>query len=91
MIYLNSDRTDYITSENYRPTPWTTRADLDARYHAPTAQELYDFIDAQPTWDSVPAEAYEQLADLCGVEYDPKEDEGDTLMEKCEEALKKTK
>lgn len=80
MIYLDSDRTDFITSD-------IAREELFREYHEPTARELYDFLDNQPTWDSVPPDAYEQLADLCSVDI-TQADGPDTLMERCAEALK---
>lgn len=52
MIYLNNDRTDFITSGIFSGNE--AREDLVREYHEPTAHELYDFLDGQPTWDSVP-------------------------------------
>ena len=86
MIYLNNDRTEFIESYVFNMCGNEVREDLNREYHAPTAQELYDFLDSQPTWDSVPADAYDQLADLCGV--DIKQADGpDTLMDRCAAAL----
>ena len=86
MIYLNNDRTEFIESYVFNMCGNEAREELNREYHAPTAQELYDFIDWQPTWDSVPADAYDQLADLCGV--DIKQADGpDTLMDRCAAAL----
>lgn len=86
MIYLNSDKTEFIDSDVFIGCGNAAREELVREYHAPTAQELYDFIDGQPTWDSVPADAYDQLADLCGV--DIKQADGpDTLMDRCAAAL----
>lgn len=86
MIYLNSDRTDFISSDAFAGCGNEVREDLNREYHAPTAHELYDFLDNQPTWDSVPADAYDQLADLCGVGY-TEEDSLETLMDRCAAAL----
>ena len=88
MIYLNSDRTEFIDSDAFIACGNEVREGLNREYHAPTAQELYDFIDSQPTWDSVPTDAYDQLADLCGVGY-TEEDGPDTLMDRCAAALEK--
>ena len=88
MIYLNNDRTEFIDSDAFIGCGNAAREGLNREYHAPTAQELYDFIDSQPTWDSVPADAYGQLADLCGVSY-TEEDGPDTLMDRCAAALEK--
>ena len=86
MINLNNDRTDFIDSDAFIACGNAAREDLNREYHAPTAQELYDFLDGQPTWDSVPADAYDQLADLCGVDI-TQEDGPDTLMDRCAAAL----
>ena len=86
MIYLNSDRTEFIDSDAFVGCGNEAREELNREYHAPTAHELYDFIDGQPTWDSVPADAYDQLADLCGVSY-TEEDSLETLMDRCAAAL----
>ena len=86
MIYLNSNRTEFIESDAFIACGNEVREELVREYHAPTAQELYDFLDGQPTWDSVPADAYEQLADLCGAGY-TEEDGPDTLMDRCADAL----
>ena len=86
MIYLNSDRTEFIDSDAFIACGNEAREDLNREYHAPTAQELYDFLDSQPTWDSAPADAYEQLADLCGVDI-TQADGSDTLMDRCAAAL----
>lgn len=91
MIYLNNDRTEFIRTEFLDRDIFVgcgnaVREDLTQTYHAPTAHELYDFLDGQPTWDSVPADAYDQLADLCGVGYTA-EDGPDTLMDRCAAAL----
>ena len=88
MIYLSSDRTDFISSDAFAGCGNEVREELNREYHAPTAQELYDFLDSQPTWDSVPADAYDQMADLCGVGY-TEEDGPDTLMDRCAAALKR--
>ena len=86
MIYLNSDRTEFIDSDAFIGGGNEVREELNREYHAPTAHELYDFLESQPTWDSVPADAYDQLADLCGV--DIKQADGpDTLMDRCAAAL----
>ena len=90
MIYLSSDRTDFISSAAFAGCGNEAREELFREYHAPTAQELYDFLDSQPTWDSVPRDAYDQLADLCGV--DIKQADGpDTLMDLCAAALEEKK
>ena len=88
MIYLNSDRTEFINNDAFIGGGNEAREELVREYHAPTAQELYDFLESQPTWDSVPADAYDQLADLCGVGYTA-EDGPDTLMDRCAAALEK--
>ena len=88
MIYLNNDRTEFIDRAAFAGCGNEAREDLFREYHEPTARELYNFLDGQPTWDSVPADAYEQLADLCGVGY-TEEDGPDTLMDRCAEALDK--
>ena len=86
MIYLSSDRTEFIDSDFFVECGNEAREELSREYHEPTAYELYDFIVRQPTWDSVPPDAYEQLADLCGV--DIKQADGpDTLMDRCAAAL----
>ena len=86
MIYLSSDRTEFIDSDFFVECGNEAREELSREYHEPTARELYDFLDGQPTWDSVPPDAYEQLADLCGV--DIKQADGpDTLMDRCAAAL----
>ena len=90
MIYLNSDRTEFINNDAFIGCGNEVREELNREYHAPTAQELYDFLDSQPTWDSVPADAYDQLADLCGVSY-TEEDGPDTLMDRCAAALEAQK
>lgn len=87
MIYLNSDRTEFIESYAFIMCGNEAREELNREYHAPTAQELYDFIDGQPTWDCVPPDAYEQLADLCGVDYKQAEDSLEALMDRCAAAL----
>lgn len=51
MIYLSSDRTDFISSDAFIGCGNAVREDLFREYHEPTAQELYDFIESQPTWD----------------------------------------
>ena len=86
MIYLNSDRTEFIESDAFIGCGNEVREDLNREYHAPTAQELYDFIYSQPTWDCVPPDAYDQLADLCGIGY-TEEDSLETLMDRCAAAL----
>ena len=86
MIYLNNDRTEFIDSDAFIACGNEVREGLNREYHAPTAQELYDFLDGQPTWDNVPTDAYDQLADLCGVGY-TEEDGPDTLMDRCAAAL----
>ena len=88
MIYLNNDRTEFIDNYAFDGCGNEVREELNREYHAPTAQELYDFIDGQPTWDCVPPDAYDQLADLCGVGY-TEEDSLDTLMDRCAAALEK--
>ena len=90
MIYLNSDRTEFIDSDAFVGCGNEAREELNREYHEPTAQELYDFIDSQPTWDCVPADAYDQLADLCGVSY-TEEDSLETLMNRCAAALEAQK
>ena len=86
MIYLNSDRTEFINNDAFIGCGNEVREDLNREYHAPTAHELYDFIDSQPTWDCVPPDAYDQLANLCGVGY-TEEDSLETLMDRCAAAL----
>ena len=86
MIYLNSDRTEFIDNDAFNLCGNEARKELNREYHAPTAQELYDFIDRQPTWDCVPPDAYDQLANLCGVGY-TEEDSLETLMDRCAAAL----
>ena len=86
MIYLNSDRTEFIDSDTFIGCGEAAREELTQTYHAPTAHELYDFLDGQPTWDSVPPDAYGQLADLCGVDI-TQADGPDTLMDRCAAAL----
>ena len=86
MIYLNSDRTEFIDSDAFIGGGNEAREELNREYHDPTAQELYDFIDSQPTWDCVPPDAYEQLAGLCGIGY-TEEDSLETLMDRCAAAL----
>lgn len=86
MIYLNKDRTEFIENYAFNVCGNEAREELNREYHAPTAQELYDFIDSQPTWDCVPADAYDQLADLCGVSY-TEEDSLEALMDRCAAAL----
>jgi len=88
MIYLNSDRTEFIDSDAFNGCGNEAREELNREYHAPTAHELYDFIDSQPTWDCVPADAYDQLANLCGVSY-TEEDSLETLMDRCAAALER--
>ena len=88
MIYLNNDRTEFIDRDTFIGCGNEAREDLVREYHEPTAHELYDFLGSQPTWDSVPADTYEQLADLCGVGYTA-EDGPDTLMDRCAAALEK--
>ena len=90
MIYLNSDRTEFIDSDAFAGCGNEAREELNREYHAPTAQELYDFIDSQPTWDCVPPDAYDQLANLCGVGY-TEEDSLETLMDRCAAALEERK
>lgn len=55
-------------------------------YYLPDARELYDWIESETDkydqWDAVPWEAYDQLADACGVDMDKCEDTQD-LMNKC--------
>lgn len=89
MIYLNSDRTEFIDSDAFIACGNEAREEMNREYHEPTAYELYDFIESQPTWDSVPPDAYDQLADLCGVDI-TQAGGPDTLMERCAEALEKT-
>ena len=86
MIYLNSDRTEFIDSDAFIACGNEAREELVREYHEPTARELYDFIDGQPTWDCVPPDAYDQLANLCGVGY-TEEDSLETLMDRCAAAL----
>ena len=86
MIYLNSDRTEFIESYAFIMCGNEAREELNREYHDPAAHELYDFIDSQPTWDSVPPDAYDQLADLCGIGY-TEEDGLETLMDRCAAAL----
>lgn len=86
MIYLNNDRTEFIDSDTFIGCGEAALEALTREYHAPTAHELYDFIDGQPTWDSVPADTYDQLANLCGVSY-TEEDSLETLMDRCAAAL----
>ena len=42
MIYLSSDRTDFISSDAFAGCGNEVREDLNREYHAPTAQELSD-------------------------------------------------
>ena len=86
MIYLNSDRTEFIDNDAFNACGNEVREELNREYHAPTAQELYDFIDGQPTWDCAPPDAYDQLANLCGVDY-TEEDSLERLMDRCAAAL----
>ena len=88
MIYLNSNRTEFISSDFFIACGNEARKELVREYHEPTARELYDFIGSQPTWDSVPPDAYDQLADLCGVDI-TQADGPDTLMDRCAAALEK--
>ena len=90
MIYLNNDRTEFIDNYAFDGCGNEARKELNREYHAPTAQELYDFIDSQPTWDCVPPDAYDQLANLCGVGY-TEEDSLETLMDRCAAALEAQK
>ena len=90
MIYLNNDRTEFIDSDAFIGCGNEAREELNREYHEPTAQELYDFIDSQPTWDCVPPDAYDQLANLCGVGY-TEEDSLETLMDRCAAALEAQK
>ena len=45
MIYLNSDRTEFIDSDAFIACGNAVREELNREYHAPEAQELYDFIE----------------------------------------------
>ena len=85
-IFVLNDRTEFIDRDAFIACGNEVREELAREYHEPTARELYDFLDNQPTWDSVPADAYDQLADLCGI--DIKQVDGpDTLMDRCAAAL----
>ena len=58
----------------------------------PEPEELYNWIDTETDkydqWDAVPWEAYNQLADACGVDIDKCEDTQD-FMDKCYEVIQK--
>lgn len=88
MIYLNNDGTDYITSDNFVNCGNEQRDELSKVYHLPNGRELYNFLDSLNSWDDIPANVFQQLAEACGIEYDAKE-EADELMERCEKVLKK--
>lgn len=73
---------------------WTNsvRTARDGNYYNPSARELYDYIDEETdkvqSWDAVDDDAYDQLADACGVDIDKCEDAQD-LMDKCYEVIQK--
>lgn len=64
----------------------------DSGFYLPEPEELYNWIDTETDkydqWDAVPWEAYDQLADACGVDIDKCEDTQD-FMDKCYEVIQK--
>ena len=88
MIYLNNDG-DYITSDNFINCGNAQRDELSKVYHMPDAKELYDFLDGLDSWADIPADVFQHLAEACGVSYNT-EEEADDLMERCEDALRKS-
>jgi hypothetical protein len=88
MIYLNNEGNDYITDNNFVDCGNSQRDELSKVYHLPDGRELFNFLDGLDSWADVPADVFQQLAEVCGVEYDAQE-EADDLMERCEKALSK--
>lgn len=64
----------------------------DSDFYLPEPEELYGWIeeetDKADQWDAVPWEAYDQLADACGIDLRDCEDTQD-LMDKCYEVIHK--
>lgn len=73
---------------------WTNsvRTARDGNYYYPSARELYDYIDEKTdkvqSWDAVDDDAYDQLANACGVDIDKCEDT-QVFMDKCYKVIKK--
>lgn len=64
----------------------------DSDFYLPEPEELYNWIDTETDkadqWDAVPWEAYNQLADACGVDIDKCEDTQNSMY-KCYEVIQK--
>ena len=88
MIYLNNDCTDYTTEDIFINCGNERRRELNEIWHLPDAKELYDYLDNLDAWDETDPSAFDQLADLCGVD---KYDNADDLMEKCAAAIEADK
>lgn len=89
MIYLNNDASDYITSDNFVTCGNEERDSLSKEYHLPEAEELYNFINGLEFWNDVPAEAYDQLAELCKVQPLQADEDPEGFMERCFKSINK--
>lgn len=89
MIYLNKDGNDFITSDNFIACGNEERDSLSKEYHLPEPKELYDFINGLEFWDDVPADAYDQLAELYNVQSLQVDEDPEDFMERCFNSINK--